>query len=104
MPEKELLTQASTFNWYDYTFWSVVTLFTLGVIAKALVSSEPFCARKFWGEIILAVIGAVLFFSFGLMQGMNPLQIMFFGALASLGGVRLIEWGIKIFGQLKGLN
>lgn len=104
MPEKELLSQATQFDWKDYTLWSIVGLFILGALARVLVSSEPFCWRRFLGEIILAAIGAVIFYSFGLMQGMNTIQIMFFGALSALGGVRLVEWGIKGFAKIKGLD
>jgi hypothetical protein len=104
MPEKEMLNQAASFDWKDYTFWSVAIMFVLGVLAKALVSNEPFCFRRFAGELILAMIGAVLFYSFGLMQGMSVIQMMFFGALSALGGVRLVEWGIKGFVKIKGLD
>jgi hypothetical protein len=38
------------------------------------------------------------------MQGMSVIQMMFFGALSALGGVRLVEWGIKGFVKIKGLD
>lgn len=104
MPEREIINQAAQFDWKDWTLWSIIGLFILGTLARVLVSNEPFCWRRFLGEIILALIGAILFYSFGLMQGMSTIQIMFFGALSALGGVRLVEWAIKGFAKVKGLD
>lgn len=81
--------------------WSIVTLFILGAVARALVSNEHFDARKFTGEVIIASIGAVIMYSLGLMQGMTEVQIVSFGALASLGGLRGIEWTLKIINTLQ---
>ena len=96
MAADELQHTTSVFKWNDGLMWSVVVLFMLGSLARMLVSNEPFCWRRFWGEMILSFIGAVLMYSFGLLQGMSPIQIVFFGSLGSLGGIRLIEWVIKI--------
>ena len=98
--EKEVVTSA--FQWWsDPLLWSVIAMFILGTIGRILVSDEPFDPRKFFGELILAAIGAIILYSFNLMQGMTPIQIVFFGALGSLGGVRLIEWIIKIAKKVK---
>lgn len=92
------------FNLDDSTMWSIVGLFLMGVLARTLISNEEFCARKFFGELLLASIGAVVMYSFGMMQNMTAVQIIFFGSLASLGGVRMIEWFIKIIERLKGAS
>jgi len=68
----------------------------LGSVARSFISHEPFCLRRFVGEMLLSIIGAIVLWSFGLLQGMTELQIIFLGGLASLGGVRMIEWIMKI--------
>lgn len=97
--EKESVEAA--FNWYDPVLWSVIAFFVMGSLGRILVSSDPFDPRKFAGEMILAIIGAIIIYSFNLMQGMSPVQIIFLGSLASLGGVRIIEWAIKFSQQVK---
>lgn len=82
--------------WTDRMLWSVVVMFMLGSMARTFVSDEPFDGRKFFGELIFSLIGAVMMYSMGLMQGMNEAQIICFGAGASLGGVRAFEWFMKI--------
>lgn len=95
MPDKkELINEA--FNWTDPVMWSVIGMFVAGTLGRILVSDEPFDSRRFTGEIILSIIGAIILYSFNVMQGMSPIQIIFFGALGSMGGIRLIEWLIKI--------
>jgi len=87
--------------WSNRILWSVVVMFVLGSMARAFASNEPFDARKFIGEIIFSAIGAIMLYSMGLMQNMNEVQIIGFGAFASLGGVRSIEWAIKIGHKIK---
>lgn len=93
MPEKELVNGHSI--WFDPEMWMIIGLFLTGYVARTLVSREPFDKRRFFGEAILTVIGAVGFYAAGLLQGMNPLQMIMFGCLGSLGGLRAIEWTIK---------
>ncbi len=93
---KEALDAVTSIQWADRTFLTVVLMFAAGAAARVLVSGEPFNMRRFVAEMLFAFIGAVMLWSFGLLQGMTALQIIFFGSLGSLGGVRLIEWGIKI--------
>lgn len=76
-------------------------MFVLGSMARTFVSDEPFDGKKFMGEIIFSTIGAVMLFSMGLMQGMNEIQIVGFGSLASLGGVRTVEWALRIVKKAK---
>lgn len=96
MPEREAARQAAEFILsYRELLW-ILTLFILGAIAHTLISKEPFDLKRFTGELILASVAAVAMWAFGLMQGMSPIQMIFFGAMGGLGGVRLVEWGIKI--------
>ncbi len=87
--------------WTDRTFWSITIMFLLGSMARTFVSNEPFDWKKFSGEMLFSLIGAVIMYSMGLMQGMTEVQIIFFGALSSLGGVRSMEWMIKIGRNIK---
>ena len=75
----------------------------MALLARHLVSSEPLDKRRLAGEAILSAIGAVVFWSAGLLQGMSTLQMVFFGSLAALGGVRAVEWGIKIAAAVKNI-
>lgn len=87
--------------WYSKMLWSVVIMFVMGALARTLVSSEPFDCKKFAGEMIISAIGAVMMYSLGLMQGMNDIQIVGFGALASMGGLRGVEWILKLINKIK---
>ena len=82
-------------------FISLVALMVFGTIGRILVSDEPFDWRRLTGELILAAIGAVLLHAFGMLNGMNFYQIIAIGALGGLGGVRLLEWLIKIWKQVR---
>ncbi|WP_026610700.1 hypothetical protein [Methylocaldum szegediense] len=85
----------------DKVLWTIIGLFMLSAAARNLLSSEPFDPRRFLGEILLSIVGAVIMWSFGLMQGMSTAQIFFIGGLAALGGVRAIEWGLKIMNTVR---
>jgi len=86
----------STTPLWDRTFMTIAFLFMVGAAARTFISDEPFNAKKFTGEMLFAFIGAVVLYTFGVLQGMNTIEIIFFGGLGSLGGVRLVEWAIKI--------
>lgn len=96
--EKEL---AQAFSWTDQTLLSFVVMILMGAIARVFVSNEPLDLRKLAGEAMLAALGAVMLYSFGLLQGMSTPQLMFLGALGGLGGVRLLEWIMKIARKVK---
>lgn len=99
MPEKEILQHMSM---TDKTMWSVIILFMLGSMARSLISDEPFCLRKFLGEMIFSTIGGIILYSFGLLQHMSIPELICFGGLGSLGGIRMLEWMFKIAKQVKG--
>lgn len=93
-PEREIVEQG--FSWADQTLVSFIVMILMGAIARVFVSNEPLDLRKLAGEAMLAVLGAVMLYSFGLLQGLTVPQMMFLGALGGLGGVRLLEWIMKI--------
>lgn len=103
MPNETInvIAESQPWVWGNRMLWSVITMFVLGSVARAFVSSEPFDLRKFIGEILFATIGAIMMYSMGLMQGMNEIQIIGFGAFASLGGVRSVEWALRIAHKIK---
>lgn len=101
VPDKQLSDPAVSQVVLDPDFWWFLGLFMLGLIARKLVSKEPIDWQRFAGEMILAGIGALVFYVTGLLQGMSTLQMIIFACLGSLGGLRAIEWAIKIVLQLK---
>lgn len=101
MSEEQLAVLQMTF-WREDGLTFVICMFIAGSIGRTLISCEPFNSQKFFGEIILSGLGAITLFYFNVMQGMSPTQIIFFGALGSMGGFRMIEWTIKFAKQVKG--
>ncbi len=93
-PEKEITQQVVDLG--DRMMWSVVGLFVLGTLARKLVSAEPFDARRFAGEVILSFLAALVLYFGGLLQGLGAWELIVMGALGGLGGVRSIEWTLKI--------
>jgi hypothetical protein len=87
--------------WCNKTLLSIIAMSALATLARTLVSDEPFDLRRCLGELIFSIIGAVLMYTMGLMQGMTDVQIIFFGALGSLGGVRLVEWAMGIAQKIR---
>ncbi len=100
MPDKGTVVEGA-WLWTDKLLWTIVGLFVFGSMARSLVSDEPFDVRKLIGELIFSGIAAIIMYSMGLMQGMNEYQIVCFGALGSLGGVRSVEWALKAMNQFK---
>lgn len=87
--------------WESKLMWTFMGLFVLGSVARTLISDEPFNIRRFSGELIFSIIGAIAMYSMGIMQGMTEIQMVGFGALSSLGGVRAIEWSLKIMKSIQ---
>lgn len=75
--------------------WVVLSM-AMGLLARTLIDPTPIDWRRFAGELILAVLAGVTLFAFGVIQEMESWQIVVMGGLAGLGGVRLVEWIIKI--------
>lgn len=77
-------------------FFSVVLLLVMGVIARRLLDDGPISFRRFFAEILLAFLTGVVFYTFGVLQGLTTAQIILCGGLGGLGSVRMLEWAIKI--------
>jgi len=88
-------------DFQDRLLWMIIGLSALGAAGRNLLSKEPFEIKKFLGELILSIIGAVIVWSFGLMQGMTVPQMIFFGGLSAWGGIRTIEWGLKFINTMQ---
>lgn len=101
MPDKNLIDPTTREMLVDPNFWTVLTMFCLAYLARTLVSKEPLDWKRLLGELILTAISAIALYSAGLLNGMSPLQMVFAGALGSLGGLRAVEWMIKIAIQIK---
>lgn len=84
-----------SFSWTDSVLWGVVIMFFAGELARNLISNEPFNPKKFMGEMIVAGLGGVATYSFGVFQGMSTAEIILIGSLAALGSFRMLEWAIR---------
>jgi hypothetical protein len=82
---------------FNSSYLELVLIFIVGFLGRSLVSKSPFCWRRVLGELLLACLLATVMWSFGMMQGMSEYQMIFIGGMASLGGVRSIQWIIKAF-------
>ena len=79
----------------------VAGLFVVAHLGRILATGEEFCLTKFIGEILLAVVGGIVMAAFGMMQGMSMPEMVFWGGLAGMGGVRMVEWMFKIAKRIK---
>ena len=75
-----------------------------GLIGRTLVSPEPLNWRRFAGEMILTAIGAVALYALGMLQGLTLWQMVLLGCGTSLGGLRALEWGVKIARAVKAVR
>jgi hypothetical protein len=85
----------------DPTLAQIALMFIIGVAGRALIANEPFDVKKFFGEVLLSLLGAEIIWSFGLMQGMTTHQMIFFGGLSAWGGLRSIQWVLKAANTIK---
>lgn len=79
----------------------VAGLFVVAHVGRILATGEEFCLTKFIGEILLAIVGGIVMAAFGMMQDMNLAEMVFWGGLAGMGGVRMVEWMFKIAKRIK---
>ena len=78
----------------------VLTSWIAAAIGRVLLEEKKPDIRRLFGEILLAFVGAILMYSFGMMKNFSLWQIIFYGALAGLGGVRAIEQSFCIIREL----
>ena len=94
---REVVQKTAEVSLSDRILWMTIGLFVLGTIGRNLLSQEPFQLKRFLGELVMSVLGGFIIWSFGLMKGMTPSQMVFFGGFAAWGGIRAMEWCMKIF-------
>lgn len=87
---------------FSRTLWALVGIFLLGALSRILLTEERLTYRRVAGEILLALLGAVIMYTFGLMQEMPVSQMLFYGSFASLGTLRLLQLLIKVVQGLMG--
>lgn len=83
---------------------STLVVAMMVVVARTLINDEPMKWKKFFGELILAGVGAWVMFAFGMYQGMEYWQTIFIGGLSGLGGVRGIEWALRVCKQAQNMK
>lgn len=83
-------------------FLAMVCAMIAGLIAKTLVSNDPFNKRKFIGEIILAAMFGAAIYAVGIIQGLGFWQTLLMSLLSGMGTTRSVEWLIKIAKAAKG--
>lgn len=86
------------------TFIIVMAMMVGGTLSRALMSDSAFDPKKLAGEIILAMIGTVIIVYAGWMEGLSDVRIISYGGLCSLGGVRLISWGIGLYRKINTIS
>lgn len=92
---------STTLTLLDKTLWGFIALFLAGTVGRILAGNEPFDTRRFAGEILLGVVAAFILYAFGILQGLTTPQFIILGGTGGLGGVRLLEWGIRLAKQIK---
>lgn len=103
MPEKTSLATTVEF-WADKHLYISMAVFMSVVLAYRLVGTEPINLRRLIGELILALVGAGFFHAFGLMKGLSGPEYWLMIFLAAMGGLRSIEWALKVFIALKRIS
>lgn len=93
--------KAATTFWGDIDLYIAMIVFASVVFATRLVSDEPLNPKRLSGELILSSVGAAVFHALGLMKGLSGPEYWLLIFLAALGGLRSIEWALKIFVALK---
>lgn len=91
---------AMTF-WQDPELFIAMALFVSVLFAKHLTGGEPLDPKRLAGEVILSCIGAAVFHAMGLLQGLIGPEYWLMMFLAALGGVRSVEWAMKILIAIK---
>jgi hypothetical protein len=90
MPQNTLI------DWLQFKeLLAVAVAMAAGLIARTLVSEEPFKTQTFIGELILACMFGAAIYAFGIIQDMGFWQTMLIALLSGMGTTRSIEWVIK---------
>ncbi|BDM66241.1 hypothetical protein NFHSH190041_36930 (plasmid) [Shewanella sp. NFH-SH190041] len=84
--------------------FAILGAVTSGFIARQLIHGEQIDWRKFWGEWILALLGGMALWAAGVLQHLAFIEMVLVGTAAGLGGVRAMEWLIKLIAHIKRLH
>lgn len=95
MPEKTLP------FWGELNLYITMMIFGLVLFATRLVGDEPINPKRLTGELILSFVGAAFFHALGLMKGLAGAEYWILIFLAALGGLRSIEWVVRVFVAIK---
>jgi hypothetical protein len=90
--------------WDDWNMWVLVMIAVTTLYAKHLLKGERLDYRKLVGEAILTVVGTIGIYGLGLLRGFSPTEIVVYGTLMSLGGVRALQWAIQGTRTLRGME
>lgn len=77
-------------NWLDKTLWTFVFIVLCGFVGRTLIDDRPIDKRRFAGELILTVIGAVGVYFSGLLQGLGAVEMIVAACLCAMGGIHLL--------------
>lgn len=96
MPEKTALS-----FWQDPELFIAMAVFISALFAKHLIAGEPLNPKRLGGEVILSCIGAAVFHAMGVLQSLVGPEYWLMIFLAAMGGVRSVEWAMKIIVAIK---
>jgi len=96
--------EKTTSFWSGIELYITMAVFGSVVFASRLVGDEPINPKRLTGELILSFVGAGVFHALGLMKGLTGPEYWLLIFLSALGGLRSIEWGVRIFVALKKVN
>lgn len=82
----------------------IVAFLTSGLLAKKLITDEAIDWRKFAGEWILAALGGIALWAVGMLQHFSLIQMVLVGTAAGLGGVRTMEWVVKLVVHIRSIQ
>lgn len=105
-PVKHVLDAAHNMGrfWANWNMWLLVMIGVATMYAKHLVKGERFDRRKFIGESILSVVGMIGCYAMGVLHGLAPVEIVAYGTLMCLGGVRALQWAIQGIGVIRNMK
>lgn len=77
-------------------FLEVLALWILGTIASLLVQAGPLSIKAIVAELLIAVIGSVVFYQFVTIQNWDKPYIILVGGLTALGGTRTMAMIVQM--------
>lgn len=80
---------------------AILSFVTGGLLAKKLISDEAIDWRRFAGEWILALMSGFALWAGGVLEGLSLVHMILLGSAAGLGGVRALEWALKLVMHIK---